>query len=248
MKAFAAAAKTYAFAATATAGKMGEAPLMGGVGIATGDAKAMLAAQRQIGRTQGHLMEALDADTMDTTMRSTVKQEASTVSGVSFDEIRQTMSVEQQDSPQAQMQKLFYGKDGLVARVGVRDAQTLILAQGLDDAELAKVLESAKSKSDAAMTAASNKVAQRLPPTRLAEAYLSVENSASAVSKFQEAMFGVKAAIQIPEGQAPIGAAISAPKGALQADVFVPSSVVQNLIGAAMQVYIGMMMPDTGDL
>jgi hypothetical protein len=241
-KLYAKSTNRYAFAMSAADGKVGEAPLMSAVAVMEGDAANIQASQRTMMKTQGQLMEVLDAETHGTTIKSEVKPAAATIGGVSFDVFSQTIETAQPDTPEVAMQKLFYGPSGIQGKVGVVNPKLVVFGQSVDDATLAGVLDAAKSGSKDAITAPVKSVAGHLPKTRLMEAYISLENGAAAASKLAEAITGNPLPIQIPEGQPPVGMSLSAQPGAMQMDVYLPSVVLQNMIGAGMQAYMAQMM------
>ena len=224
--------------------KVGEGSLFHTVVVVDGDAKAILAAQKTMMQSQEQFMKLLDFQNSGAVTKTEIKPGAKTVDGVSFDEMTVTMSGLPEGSPQAAIQKMMYGPNGIKMYLGEINPQTMLLVQLGDDAVLQKSIEAARTRKTTFLDASIKQVSAKLPDTRFVEMYLSVDQGAAMISKVMQSMTGQPLPVDIPAGQPPIGMSASTEGASIRTDVYVPSVVIQNVVGGVMQMQMGKMMND----
>ena len=237
------ATKRYSFAAAGNDQKVGEGPLVSAMAALDGDAKVVLAAQKTMMQSQEQFVKLLDFQNTGVA-KTEIKPGAKIVDGVSFDEMTVTMSGVPAGSPQAAMQKMMYGPNGMKMYIGEINPQTVLVAQFGDDAMLQKGIEAARTRKTTFLDANIKQVSAKLPDTRFVEMYLSVDQGAAMISKVMQSMTGQPLPVDIPAGQPPIGMSASTEGASIRTDVYVPSVVIQNVVGGVMQMEMGKMMND----
>ncbi len=242
MKGSLAATKRYSFAVAGNDQKAGEAPLISALAVVEGDAKALRAAQNTMIQSQDQFMKLLDFQHAGGVAKTEIKPGAKTIDGVSFDELTVTMTGVPAGSPQAAMQKVIYGPAGMKGYIGEVNPQTMLACQFGDDAMLQKGVEAARARKTTFLDANIKQVSAKLPETRFVEMYFSVDQGAAMISKVMQSLTGQPLPMDLPAGQPPIGMSASTEGASIRADVFVPSAVIQNIVGAIMQMEMGKMM------
>lgn len=225
--------------------KVGEGSLFHTVAVFDGDAKAIRAAQNTMMQSQDQFMKTLDFQNQGTA-KTEIKPNAKTLDGVTFDEMTVSMGKTKlpAGSPQAAMLKMIYGPNGMKAYVGEVNPQTMLISMSSDDAALQKAIEAARARKTTFLDANIKQISGKLPENRFVEMYFSVDQGAAMVSKVMQSMTGQPLPMELPAGQPPIGMSASAEGASIRTDVFVPSSVIQNIVGAVMQMEMGKMMND----
>ena len=242
MKSSVLATKRGSFAVAGSDQKVGEGPLMSILAVLDGDAKAILAAQKTMMQSQDQLIKLLDFQNTGGVSKTEIKPGAKTLDGVSFDETIVTMSGVPEGSPQAAMQKMMYGPNGMKTYIGEINPQTTMLCQFGDDIMLQKGVEAARTLKTTFLDANIKQVSAKLPETRFVEMYLSVDQGAGMISKVMQSMTGQPLPVDIPTGEPPIGMSASTEGASIRTDVYVPSVVIQNVVGGVMQMQMGKMM------
>ncbi len=234
------ATKRYSFAAAGNDQKVGDGPLVKAMAVLDGDAKALLAAQKTMMQSQEQFLKLFDFQNMGVA-KTEIKSGAKIVDGVSFDEMSLTMSGVPEGSPQAAMQKMMYGPDGMKMYLGEINPQTVLIAEYGDDVMLQKSVEAARTRKTTFLDANIKQVSAKLPDTRFVEMYLSVDQGAAMISKVMQSMTGQPLPVDIPAGEPPIGMSASTEGASIRTDVYVPSAVIQNIVGGVMQMEMGKM-------
>jgi hypothetical protein len=116
----------------------------------------------------------------------------------------------------------------------------LLVASGVSDGIISAALAAAKAgTAPMADNAGVKSVAANLPKSRLAEVYVPVDEIVTTGLGYAR-QFGAPLNIQLPPDLPPIGAAASTEGTAFRVDGYVPSSLVQSLVAAGMQVMMQM--------
>jgi hypothetical protein len=189
---------------------------------------------------QAAIMKSLGVPNPATT---TYTPKAKTVDGVTFDQIQSQFNPDQNDPQQqqaAQMMGMIYGPNGLNVYIGQVDDKSLLTVTGLSDDAIKTAIESVKSQDDSM-----NKlplvaqVAGQLPQTRLAVAYIPLDETVKTVMNYAQ-QFGFRAGVAPPPEVAPIGVTLSADGSAMRVDSYVPSQLIQTLTSMGLQIYMKM--------
>lgn len=234
------ATRRQSFCVSASDQKVGDGALFSSLAVIDGDAKAIQDSQKTIAASQDQFMKLLDFQGAGGTTTS-FKPAAKTLGGVTFDQIVVAMNAPQ-GTPEAAMQKMIYGPNGMTGCVGQINPKTVLVSQLADDATILKGIEAAKSGSTAAIDDNIKLVSAKLPANRIAEGYLNLDHIASLVSKVLEATTGQPLPVEIPAGQPPIGVSVSSEGASVRTDVYIPSGVIQNIVGAVVQMQMGQML------
>ena len=125
--------------------------------------------------------------------------------------------------------------------IGEINPQTMMVCQFGDDIMLQKGIEAARTRKTTFLDANIKQVSAKLPDTRFIEMYLSVDQSAAMISKVMQSMTGQPLPVDIPADQPPIGMSASTEGASIRTDVYVPSAVIQNIVGGVMQMEMGKM-------
>ena len=134
------AAKQYIGAMKSTAtgmlvpsGALGQEAIFQGVGVHTGDAKAMLAAYKQMMGSQQTIMDMFSMPQMKGMMKMNYTPASKTVDGVQFDQFTTDVGQGAPGQPQSaqiaqmkQMMTWFYGPGGMNGLLGAVDDKTLV--------------------------------------------------------------------------------------------------------------------------
>ncbi len=239
-KAFAAANSGQNVGMIAPSGAIGQDAVIQFISLVKGDAKALRDAQAKMMKSQEESMKALGlpGDAMKTTLTPAAK----TVEGVSFDSVTMVVNPDA-NSPaaqqQAQMMQMLYGAGGMNTLVG--DSGTgLLVASGVSDTVLSATVVAAKSgAAPLADIAGVKSVAANLPKSRIAEFYVPVDQIVTTGLGYAK-QFGAPVNMQLPPDLPPIGFAVSTEATTFRMDTYVPSSLVQSLVAATMQVMMQM--------
>jgi hypothetical protein len=177
-------------------------------------------------------------------MKVTVEPNAKTVDGVQFDIITTALNPEAQNDPKAMQAQMamnwMYGPNGARVMVGSLDDKNVLVASGVPDEVLSKVIAAAKKSDDPLdANAAVKSVSDQLPKNRIAVMYVPLDQVVSTIANYAGA-FGMQVPIQLPPDLPPIGTAISTDGATLRADSYVPTELVKALTAAAIQVQMQM--------
>lgn len=217
----------------------GQGALMQLVAIRRGDAKTILDSARQMFDSQQQTFKSLGLDKLAGTQ--TYTKDSRIVDGISFDEVKGQVNVNNQ-TPQAatimQFMNLIYGAQGPDVFSGVVNDRTLLSVMGLDDTAFTAAIAAAKEGLDPlAKTSSVKTVAAQLPAQRCAAIYVPLDLWATTGFGYAK-MFGIDMGVVLPDNLPPLGATVSSDGLAIRGDVFMPSQLIQALTAAAMQVYL----------
>jgi hypothetical protein len=243
--------RSTSFGLLAPAGQLGQEALFQTVSVAEGDAAKLAAAQKDLAQAS----QALMGDLLGQRGTFSYSENAKTVGGVSFSTMKLDLNLaanpqpapnetpqqaqarqrEQRNMMQAQQAlAVVYGPGGMAQYMGVA-GDRYIVASGLSDENLAKVVESAKAGTDLlAGKAHVQPVTAALPQQRAAVLYLPLDQWARTGSTYA-AMFGFPVQMQLPPDLPPIGIALTAQGGTLRVESYIPVDLVQSLIAAGLQ-------------
>jgi hypothetical protein len=207
-----------------------------GVGVVTGDAAKMTAAQKNMIASEAEFLKMAGA--MGMKMSSTPN--AKTIDGVSLDSFNMSFSGQPQTPQEQQMMMLMgmmYGPNGLTAYTGTVGADKMVSAIGVNDELLAATVKAAKANEDPLGKGAAAKVNASLPQNRLGAFYLQIDTIASTVLDVMAAR-GIPGGVKLPANLPPIAGAIDVDGSAIRADGFIPAETVEKLISAGLQAWM----------
>jgi hypothetical protein len=210
--------------------------LFQGFFLIKGDAKALLAAQKEILQYQDIMMKASGNAGID--VKFEIKPNAKTVAGISLDQYTMRMVADPQNAPDAnilQILQFMYG-EGITSYIGVINDNLLISAVNVDDARLQALITAAKQNQNPLADLPENKqAAQLLPKQRLGEFHVHVDNIVTTAFEIASAMGG-PAPIKLPPDLPPLTITISTDDTAVRFDTHVPTDLLQNLVSIALQI------------
>jgi hypothetical protein len=213
------------------------------VEVINGDAKKIAAANEKYLDATRDMMEMMPkAPGMD--FKFDVKKGAKKVEGATFDQFSIQANIDR-NTPQGaqigQMMDMMYGPGGILkAHVGALDDKTFLLVMGGDEELLTSAVKSAKSKDTSlgemphikAVTAA-------LPPNRVGEFYICVDNFATTVLDVVATM-GMPMRLKLPPNMPPIGISYGTEESALRFDMHISGELIEKSVAAGMQAAIMM--------
>jgi hypothetical protein len=212
------------------------------VGVYKGDAEKLKAAQIKQVQTQDALMKSFGMPNSDL-QKTTVTPNATTVDGVSFDEMKIAFDGQAKTAQAMQAQQamaIMYGPNGFVMRTGVIDPKTMVTVAGGTDELLSKVVAAAKADTDVlSKTDVVKGVDAELPKTRTFAMYIPLDTIVSTAVGYM-GKFGMPMPVQLPPNLPPIGVTAGTEGTAYRVDGYVPTQLIQSLIQAGMQVYLQM--------
>jgi len=242
--------KKYAAASTGMSGGMptpsgplGQEAIIQGVTITTGDAKAMLDAQKQMMNSQQAFMDMFQPPTMRGMMKMSYTPAAKTVDGVEFNQFTTTIATppgaaNPQMMQMKQMMTWMYGAKGMNGLVGALGPDKMIGAMDTNDAMVSKLIASAKANQDV-ITPTLAAVNAELPKSRVAAGYFQLDQFATTLAGYAK-MFGMPVNFQLPQNLPPIGGTLATEGNAVRADFYVPTQLLQSVISAGIQSYMQM--------
>ena len=235
------------FGLLAPTGQIGQEGLLQSVTVLTGDAKAILEAQKSMFNSQQQMMELFG--TKAGQVKTTVTANAKTVEGVSFDQLQTQFSLTPQtpeEMQMAQMMTWMYGPNGMNMYTGAVDDRHVAAIMGGNDALIAQVVAAVKAQANPLANLEPVKaVSAQLPANRVLVAYVPVDAIVASVINIAK-QFRMPVGIQLPENLPPIGMSVSTDASALRADSYIPSQLVQSLISAGMQAFMMRAQPQPG--
>ncbi len=230
-----------AFGMLAPSGTLGADAIIQVLSVQRGDAQKMRDGYKQMMTAQQSLMKAVGMP--EDQVRMTFTPNARTVDGISFDSIQSDVNVGDPNDPGAKMAtdmlKMMYGPDGPTVYMGIVDGQ-LMTAMGIKDEVISGAITATQGKaSPLADNAGVKSVAANLPKQSVGTVYVQLDEIVNTGLSYAK-QFGFPMPIQLPPDLPPIGAAVSTEGSALRFDVYVPTQLVQSLVAAGLQAYMGM--------
>jgi hypothetical protein len=220
----------------------GQQSLVQILAVITGDAATIKQATEKAQASQQALMQSLGLPGMDG-VKMTATPNAKTIDGVTFDSMvtaPDPAATSPAAAQQARMMQLMYGPQGMVAYTGVLDPKHLLVAGGVDDAEISSLIAAAKAQSaPLADNAGIKSVAANLPDRRFEAVYIDLGDLVGAGLGYAKQM-GLPVQIQLPPDLPPVGVAVSAQQSALRIESYTPTSLIQAMVAAGMQGYMQM--------
>ena len=228
------------FGLVAPEGNLGKEAILQILSINRGDPAAMRTAQQRMMTSQEEIMKMFGMP--EGSYKVTVTNSAKTVDGVSFDQITTTMNSNDPAGRQQQdIMNMVYGPGGINMWFATVGNDTLLIASGVPDPVLSSTITAVKAN-DAPLTKQTTiqSVAANLPKQRTAEFYIPLDTIAMTGVTYAKAMGAGVPQFNLPEDLPPIGATGSIDGTAVRIDAYVPTSLVQSLVSASMQVYMQM--------
>jgi hypothetical protein len=238
-KSYLKATKSSSVGCLAPSGVIGQDALVQFVSVQRGDANTILTAQRDMFNTQQAMMDAMGTKTK---VQVKYNANAKTVAGVQLNQFSTQFdppgeNATPQEMQMQQMMTWMYGSNGMSGVSGAVGADKAIIASGVNDEMLTKLIASAKADDPAVSKAEPvTKVAGQLPKQRAFTMYVALDNVAETVVNYAK-QFGMPANIQLPEHLQPIGISGGTEQSAVRMDSVIPAETVQSLISAGMQAY-----------
>ncbi|MGN6626543.1 MAG: hypothetical protein ACTHLN_07975 [Tepidisphaeraceae bacterium] len=169
-----------------------------------------------------------------------LKSNDRSIEGVNFNSIKIDAKPNPDDPSAAQMEQvtnMMYGADGLAYHYGVLD-KDMILTVGASDATVGTFIKSLKANDDAVSKLDTVKaVAAELPKERILEYYLAVDEMVN-TGVAAAGQYGMPLQLQLPPDLPPFGFTFASDGTALRMDAHIPTTTVQSLIAAGMQMYM----------
>ncbi|HEV2295377.1 MAG TPA: hypothetical protein VGR35_16110 [Tepidisphaeraceae bacterium] len=229
------------FGMVAPTGQLGQESLFQMINIATGDAKAMLEAQKQMFAVADEFTALTGGGQVQS--KTTVTPDAKTVAGVELDQIQSVINAAGQGAEAQQIQQMMsmmYGPNGITAYTGIIDDKTLITVQGAGDELLEKAVTAAKANQDVlSKRAGVAAVKKQLPQSRNMVLYVPVDTIITTGLTYAQ-QFGVPVQLQLPPDLPPLGFTGGAEGSAIRFDSHVPAQLVQSVVSAGMQAFMQM--------
>lgn len=228
------------FAVMKPKGQLGQEAIFQTVTIVDGKSEPYLAAMKKYFTSVGPVFKALTPEGAPPMPGTSfiVEPAAVTAAGVTFDRVKADINPDPKTPEEAQIQQMMtfmYGPAGLSYMLGAVNAGTAIMAQGLDEAALASVVEACKAKSDTQSNLPHVKeTSDQLPADRGAVLYVALDEiAATAVTYISQ--FGMPVKFQLPPNLPPLGTAFSASGTTLRIDHHIPTKTVQSFVAATLQ-------------
>ncbi len=241
LKKMVAAGNSSRFGMVAPTGQLGQESLIQTINIATGDAKAMLEAQKQMFQVADEFTALTGGGQVQS--KTTVTPNAKTVAGVQLDQFQSVISAQGEGAEAQQMNQMMsmmYGPGGMTAYTGVIGDKTLITVQGLGDELLAKAINAAKANENVlGKTAGVTTVNKHLPQNRNTVVYVPLDTIISTGLTYAQ-QFGMPIQLQLPADLPPLGFTGGAEGSAVRADSHIPAKLVQSIVSAGMQAFMQM--------
>jgi hypothetical protein len=242
MKAYSLAAKSSTFGWIAPAGNLGQESIFQIVSVQTGDGTKMKAGYQTMMTQQQGIMAHFGGEKMKNFMALETTPNAKTFGGISFDSVATKITPDPNDPQAAQMQQgmtMMYGPNGMVQLVGTT-GDKFIMGMGVSDEVMESLVAAAKDNKDVLGTTDKVKsVAAQLPPKRVAEFYVALDEIAKTAGNYA-AMFGAAVDVQLPPDLSPVGVAFATDGSAIRVDSFTPTDTLRSLVAAGMQAAMQM--------
>ncbi|MCC7351090.1 MAG: hypothetical protein IT446_11015 [Phycisphaerales bacterium] len=241
LKRILAATNSETFGLIAPTAAIGQGSLLQGLAIVNGDAKAIVTGQKDMVDTQSELAKMFQANELSS--QTTYTPNAKTVDGVALDQFQTKFSANPktpQERQIAQFMGLLYGPQGFNGYIGaVNDNQALIVA-GLTDEQIKASIDAAKAN-NAAVGERPHvaSVTSELPKNRVGEVYVSLDVLLTTAANYAK-QFGANMPLNLQPNLPPIGVTVATEASAVRLDSYVPSQLVQQLVAAGMQMFMGM--------
>jgi hypothetical protein len=177
--------------------------------------------------------------------------EGKTIEGIKFDSWKLDFPVNKDDPGAAQEQMMLstmYGGDGMHYLFGQVGQNDLLMASSVKDETVATFIKATLANDDAVGKLEQVKaVKAELPKTRVYEAYIALDEMVN-TGVATAATMGMPIPVQLPPDLPPVGMTLGTEKNAVRIDVHIPSTTVQSLIAAGMQVFMQMQRGGGGNL
>ncbi|HEV7300864.1 MAG TPA: hypothetical protein VGN72_15970 [Tepidisphaeraceae bacterium] len=237
-----AATTSQTFGLVAPAGQFMQEAILQSITITRGDVATIDAAQKELLEAQQKVMtlaQGQDAAGTNTVFTPAARQ----VDGVTFDQFKTEITADPDSPDAAQAQRMLgilYGPEGMTGLTGKLDDKQLLTVAGLSPAALSNVIKSAKANEDVVGKTQSLQTAKaQLPEQRIATMYIPVDVILGTGLNYAQ-QFGMPMNVQLAENLPPVGMTLAADGSAIRMDGHVPTPLVQSVVSAVMQLYMGM--------
>ncbi|HEX8524474.1 MAG TPA: hypothetical protein VF669_19620 [Tepidisphaeraceae bacterium] len=232
----------------APTGALGQDSLVQVVSVLNGKSDQILDAQRDMFNTQQALMDATGTKAQ---VQTSYTANAKTVDGVQLNQFTTKFggageNPTPQEAQMQQMMSMMYGPNGMNGYTGAVTPDRAIVAAGVNDETLTKLIASAKAGETKVGQAESlTAVSNQLPKQRMFVMYIPLDNIATTGVSYAK-QFGMPINVQLPENLQPIGISAGTEGSAFRWDAIIPAGTVQSLVSAGMQAYMNMMQGNQG--
>lgn len=248
VKSYVSATQSQSFGMVAPEGALGAEPIVQIVHVQRGNPAEMIAANRVMAEAQQQIMQAFGLP--GGMMRVEYTEKAREVGGVQFDLVTQTVQADENDPMAAQQQMMMammYGPEGMQMYLGALDGK-LLAVSGLSEEQIVQAIEAARTGASPLSDLPGVKIVDaRLPRNRVMVIYVPLDQIVTTVASYA-AQFGMPVQMNLPADLPPIGTAVAVHESALSVETFVPTTLLQNIISAGMQAFMGMQGGGNGGL
>lgn len=226
------------FGLLAPRGALGTESLMQAAYYVKGDSKLFMAAMKEYMETYTKAMAAF-AGTAMMPFNMEFKPAAKTIDGVVFDVLSMTTNPNPktpEEAQMAQMMAMMYGPNGLTYSIAALDDSTVIMAMGMPDATISKLIVSGKASSDelGAMANVQSTVKQ-LPAQSQVSVFIALDEFIRTGANYAR-QFGLPVNLQLPDNLPPIGVGVDANGNVLKIETHVPTELLQSIVAAFIQM------------
>jgi hypothetical protein len=226
----------------APTGPLGQDAIIQQIAITRGDAKVLSEATRQVLESQQQFMSLLQGADVDAAGKTVFTPAARQVDGVTFDAFKTEVAGNPNDVEFAQAQRFLsflYGPEGLSGLVGAIDDKQVLTVSGLKPDSISQAIKSAKAGEDVLGKSGPLKLTtDALPASRVAAFYVPLDVILGTGLNYAK-QNGMQIPVNIPQDLPPIGITWATDGPAARADWHVPTPLVQSVVSAAMQMYMG---------
>jgi hypothetical protein len=233
-----AATKSFSFGYVMPTGGIGTESVMQSIAVMQGDSKTIAESQKVMITGMTDLMKMMPKQEGAPEMNFVVTPGAKTIGDVKLDTYTMDMKMDPNNPAGANMENmmtLFYGPNGMGGTYGVVNKSAFLVVQGGSDELLTEAVSAAKNPKDVLSgTESVKRVNAKLPSQRVMVEYIFVDNIATTALKYAQ-NFGVQLNVQLPPDLSPIGISAGTDGAAFRMDAFIPTDLVQAVVGAGMQ-------------
>jgi hypothetical protein len=229
----------------APTGALGQEAILQVAAVMKGDSQKILDSHRDMFNSQQAMMDVFGAKAE---VQTSYTANAKTIDGVAFNQFSTTFGpadpAAEKTPQQMQMQQMMtwlYGPNGMNGYAGALDKETVIVASGVSDEMMSKVIAAAKANDTSYLKREPvQKADSKLPKERSMVFYVALDNIAQTAASYAK-QFGMPVNVQLPENLEPLAFSAGTEGSAVRVDGLIPAETVQSLISAVMQAKENMM-------
>ncbi len=227
----------------APTGPLGQDALFQMIAITRGDVKTISEAQRASFESQQKFMTLLQGSGIEDAPKTTFQPGARQVDGVTFDAFKTEIGGDANDMDMIQAQQFLsflYGPEGFAGLTGAIDDKQLLTVSGLKPEGISGAIAAAKSGEDVLGKSAPLKLTtDAMPAERVLAVYVPLDVILGTGLDLAK-QNGMAIPVNIGQDLPPIGFTAGTEGPAARMDWHLPTPLVQNIVGAALQLYLGM--------